>query len=164
MRTASRCGGEARRERRGAMIFSSKFFEQGRCGGSDGQMTVEAAVVMPAMVMLAFVFVSAFVFVGDCVAFDIAVRDSVRMQADDGYEGGQGAAEVRARVEERLGIDEDVVEVTCERLATGHVRYTASIEFRPSFLRGVSVFGMSAPSLRHETSMVVSPYRKGVVV
>ena len=129
-----------------------------------GQMTVEAAVVLPVMAAIAFIVVNALIFVGDCTAFDIVARDAIRLQADDGYEGAQGAAEVRARIEEGLAMDHEAVEVTCERTGPGHVRYTASTAFSPPFLQGVSVFGISVPSLEHEVSMTVSPYRKGVVI
>ncbi len=129
-----------------------------------GQMTVEAAAVLPVMAAVAFIVVNALVFVGDCTAFDIVARDAIRLQADDGYEGGSGAAEVRARIEEGLSMDYERVEVTCERVGAGHVRYTASIAFSPPFLGGVSVFGIGVPSIEHETSLTVSPYRKGVVI
>lgn len=127
-------------------------------------MTVEAAVVLPTMIALAFILVNALVFVGDCVAFDIVARDAVRMQADDGYEGVQSEAEVRARIEGRLSMAHETVEVMCERTALGHVRYVAATAFSPPFLRGASVFGLNVPPLRHEVQVTVSPYRKGVVI
>lgn len=129
-----------------------------------GQMTVEAAVVLPVMVALAFIVANALVFVGDCAAFDIVARDAIRLQADDGWEGSQGAAEVRVRIEEGLSMEHESVEVACERAGSGHVRYTAKISFSPPFLRGASVFGVSVPPLEHEVRFTVSPYRKGVVV
>ena len=127
-------------------------------------MTVEAAAVLPVMAAIAFILVNALVFVGDCTAFDIVARDAIRLQADDGYEGIEGAAEVRVRIEEGLSMEHEEVTVTCERTATGHVRYTAKTAFTPAFLRGASVFGISVPALEHEVSMTVSPYRKGVVI
>ena len=136
----------------------------GKAGGSSGQMAVEFAVVAPVMAAVAFIAVNALVFVGDCAAFDIVARDAIRLQADDGYEGASGAAEVRGRIEEGLGMEHVSVQVACERVGAGHVRYTATAAFLPPFLRGVSVFGASVPSLEHEVSFTVSPYRKGVVV
>ncbi len=135
-----------------------------RRGDFRGQMTVEAAVVLPVMAAIAFIVVNALVFVGDCAAFDIVARDAIRLQVDDGFEGGQGAAEVRARIEENLAMEHERVEVVCERTGAGHVRYTATTAFSPPFLQGASVFGISVPALEHEVSMTVSPYRKGVVV
>lgn len=132
--------------------------------GNRGQMTVEAAVVLPVMAAIGFVLSIALVYVGDCAAFDIVAREAIRMQADDGYEGVQGAAEVRSCIEERWGRDYETVEVVCERTEWGHARYTASVELSPPFLRDASVFGIEAPSLKHEVSLTVSPYRKGVVI
>lgn len=135
---------------------------RGRVG--SGQATVEFAVVFPVLVAVAFIAANALVFLGDCAAFDSIVRDAVRLQADDGFEGQQGAVEVCARVEGALDMPHERVQVTCSRVGVGHVRYTAETAFSPPFLRGVSVFGVSVPPLKHEVSFVVSPYRKGVVV
>lgn len=171
-----RCGGRRSRKRRagsaalralrGSRGASARGTPGARMPSSRllGQMTVEAAVVLPVMAAIAFIVVNALIFVGDCTAFDIVARDAIRLQADDGYEGAQGAAEVRARIEEGLAMDHEAVEVTCERTGPGHVRYTASTAFSPPFLQGVSVFGINVPPLEHEVSMTVSPYRKGVVV
>ncbi len=126
-------------------------------------MAVEFAVAMPVVAAVAFILVNALIFVGDCVAFDIAARDAIRMQADDGWEP-QAASEVRVRIEERLGMEHESVEVTCEKTGVGHIRYTASANFSPPFLEGVSVFGVEAFALRHEVEFTVSPYRKGVVI
>lgn len=135
-----------------------------RCGfDARGQMAVEFAMAMPVVAAVAFILVNALIFVGDCAAFDIAARDAIRMQADDGWEP-QAASEVRARIEERLGMEHESVEVTCERTGVGHIRYTASANFSPPFLEGVSVFGVEAFALRHEVEFTVSPYRKGVVI
>lgn len=133
-------------------------------GRSDrGQMAVEFAAVAPVMAAVAFIVLNALIFVGDCAAFDAAARDAIRLQADDGWEA-QGAAEVRARIESQLGTDYESVEVTCEKTGMGHVRYTACASFTPPFLKGVRVFGVSVPALRHEVEFTVSPYRKGVAV
>lgn len=134
------------------------------CAHCSGQMTVEFAVVAPVLIAIAFVVVNAMVFLGDCAAFDIVARDAIRLQADDGFEGANGAAEVRQRIEDGLSMEHETVEVTCVRTGLGHVRYTARTAFLPPFLRGVRVFGVSVPPLEHEVSLTVSPYRKGVVI
>lgn len=130
--------------------------------GTPGQMAVEFAVVMPVIAAIAFILINVLVFVGDCAAFDIAARDAIRLQADDGWEDGS-AAEVRSRIEQRLGMEHESVEVSCEKTDMGHIRYTASAGFSPPFLEGVSVFGIDVVELRHEVEFTVSPYRKGVV-
>lgn len=131
--------------------------------GDRGQMAVEFAVAAPVMAAVAFIVLNALIFVGDCAAFDAAARDAIRLQADDGWEA-QSAAEVRARIESRLGMEHESVEVTCEKTGMGHVRYTACASFMPPFLEGVRVFGVSVPALRHEVEFTISPYRKGVAV
>ena len=37
-------------------------------------MTVELAVVLPVLLMVGFISVNAFIFLGDCAAFDIVAR------------------------------------------------------------------------------------------
>ncbi len=129
-----------------------------------GQMTVEAAVVFPVLLAIGFISVQAFVFLGDCAAFDLVARDAIRLQADDGTDCSQCAAEVCARIEEGLGMDHESVSVSCERTAAGHMAYKAKISFSPPFLRDAQVFGVRVPALEHELSFSVSPYRSGVVV
>ena len=130
----------------------------------EGQMTVEAAVVFPVLLVVGFISVNAFVLLGDCAAFDIVARDAIRLQADDGTNCSQCAAEVCARIEEGLAMDYETVSVSCERTGMGHMAYKAKISFSPPFLRGVRVFGVRAPALEHELSFFVSPYRAGVIV
>lgn len=129
-----------------------------------GQATVEFAVVFPVLVAVAFIAANALVFMGDCAAFDSIARDAARLQADDGFEGQQGASAVCARIEEALDMPHERVRVSCERVGLGHVKYTAHTAFTPPFLQGVSVFGVNVAPLEHEVSFVVSPYRKGVVI
>lgn len=130
----------------------------------EGQMTVEAAVVFPVLLIVGFISVNAFVFLGDCAAFDIVARDAIRLQADDGSNCSQCAAEVCARIEEGLAMDYEAVSVSCERTSAGHMAYKAKISFSPPFLCDVQVFGVRAPALEHELSFFVSPYRAGVIV
>lgn len=132
--------------------------------GQGGQMTVELAVVFPVMVAVGFICVNAFVFMGDCAAFDEVARDAIRLQADDGGDLAQCAADVRIRIEEGISMEHERVSVTCERAGTGHMKYTAATSFSPPFLRGVRVFGVEVPKLKHELTFFVSPYRAGVVL
>ena len=128
-----------------------------------GQMAVECAFVFPVVAVIAFIVANALVFAGDCAAFDQIVREAVCMQVDDGREDS-GAAEVRARVVERLNKDHIEVSVVAESGAMGHIRYRATASYRPPFLSGATVFGARVPALTHEIGFTVSPYRKGVVV
>ncbi len=132
-------------------------------GRRAGQMTVEFAMAFPVMLMVGFIAVNALVFLGDCAAFDIVARDAVRLQADDGGDVAQNAAEVRARIEEGISMQHERVSVFCERTDAGHMKYTAKTTFSPPFLRGVRVFGIEAPGIKHQVEFTVSPFRSGVV-
>jgi hypothetical protein len=130
-----------------------------------GQMTVEAAVVLPVLLMVGIVACHALVFLGDCAAFDNAFRAAVCQQTDDGYEGTLGACEVGRRVAEDTGIPEERIGVTCEVASIGHLAYTGTYQCPASlFGMDVEVFGLRPPSLKHQVTFTVSPYRKGVVI
>ena len=130
----------------------------------SGQMTVEFAVAFPVLLMVGFIAVNALVFLGDCAAFDIVARDAARLQADDGADMAQNAADVRARIEEGISMQHERVSVYCERTESGHLKYTAKTAFTPPFLSGVRVFGIEAPSLKHQVEFTVSPFRAGVAL
>ena len=130
---------------------------------SSGQMTVELAVVFPVLLIVGFISVNAFVFLGDCAAFDVVARDAIRLQADDGNREAQGCAEICARIEKGLSMNHETVSVTSERTAAGHIRYVAKTAFAPPFLKGVRVFGVVVPMLEHEVAYTISPYRAGVI-
>lgn len=127
-----------------------------------GQMAVECAFVFPIMAVVAFIVSQALVFAGDCAAFDQVVREAVCLQTDDGREDS-GAAEIKARVEQRLNKSHIEVSVASEGRGVGHIRYVATASYRPPFLSGITVFGAKVPPLTHEVGFTVSPYRKGIV-
>lgn len=127
-----------------------------------GQMTVELAVLLPVIAAVAFITTMGMMFAGECAAFDIAFRESVRLQADDGWDN-DSTLQIETELAERLPSLHGSVAVSCERAGVGHARYKGVLTFEPPFLRGVSIFGVAAPALRHEAEFAVSPYRKGVL-
>lgn len=135
-----------------------------RTKDASGQMAVEMAAALPVMVIVVVIVAQMMVFLGDCAAFDTVARDAIRQQADEGANDSAGASQAKALIEDSLGLDHVSVQVTCEKTGPGHVRYVASMDYEFPLLRGVTVFGMQAPSLAHEVSLTVSPYRKGVVI
>lgn len=147
---------------RGACLRRSESSQSGR-RAQAGQMTVELAVLLPVIAAVAFIATMGMTFAGECTAFDIAFRESVRLQADDGWES-DSALQVETELAERLPSLHGSVSVSCERAGVGHARYKGILTFEPPFLRGVSVFGIAVPALRHEAEFTVSPYRKGVLV
>ncbi len=138
-----------------------EFF--GEASAPSGQMTVEFAVAFPILLMVGFIALNAMVFLGDCAAFDIVARDAIRLQADDGNDVAQNAADVRARIEEGVSMDHESVSVLCERTDAGHMKYTAKTAFTPPFLSGARVFGVQVPRIKHQVEFTVSPYRAGVI-
>ena len=135
-----------------------------------GQMTIELAVVLPVLVIVAVIAVNALTFFGQCAVFDRVVRDAVRVHAvASAY--GQGAEQACALVEQdaRAALDAPNLEisVSCEGTGADFERYTGALEFHPTlFGMGLraEVFGVSLPKLVHTTSYVVDAYKPGVFV
>lgn len=133
-------------------------------------MTIELAVAMPVLIIVAVIATNAITFFADCAVFDRVAHDAVRVHAaSPAY--GQGVDQSCALIEETIGeaIDQSNVEVVVYRGATGFGfdQFTATIEFHPTLfglgLRS-EVFGIALPTLSHSTTYVVDGYKPGVVV
>lgn len=138
--------------------------------GERGQMTVELAVVFPVLLVVAVVAVNALLFFSECAAFDRVAREAVRVHATSpAY--GQGLEQSRAQVAQTVeqALDQPYLasRVAVEGAAGGHARFTATLEFSPTlFGLGLksSVFGVALPHLEHAVSLVVDPYKPGVLL
>lgn len=153
----------------------SDLFEALRCcslrgRGKRGQMTVELAVAMPVLIVVAVIAVNALTFFADCAVFDRVAHEAVRVHAaSPAY--GQDAGQSCALVEQALAeaIDQPNVDFAVTHNATGFDfdEYVATIEFHPSlFGMGLrdSVFGVSLPTLAHSTTYVVDAYKPAVIL
>ena len=142
-----------------------------RCGRrTSGQMTVELAVAMPVLIIVAVVAVNAMTFLGDCAAFDRIAHDAVRIHAAaPAY--GQGAEQSAALVQQEItaAMGRDNLEVSVTHAGTGadFDEYRATLSYAPTlFGMGLrsEVFGVSMPKLVHETAYVVDTYKPGVIL
>ena len=140
-----------------------------RARGRSGQMTIEVAVAMPVLIVVAVIAVNVMTFFCDCAVFDRVVHDSVRIHAAaPAYQ--QGVDQTCALVEQtvRSQLDGSNLEVRVSHGITGvdFDEFTATLEFYPTlFGRGLrsEVFGVALPHLTHTTRYVVDSYRAGVV-
>ena len=148
---------------------------------SRGQMTVELAVLIPVVVVMALVIHNLAGFVSACAAFDRIALDAVISQgvSPAGEQTDLGATEaVSSCISQALGREGTCsVEVRAERLtdASGSydfsvapllTRYVCTLVYRP-WPSSFSIAGVAyrAPvELRHERSIVVDRYRPGVVI
>ena len=135
-----------------------------------GQMTVELAVAMPALIVIAVIAVNAMTFFSDCAVFDRISREAVRIHATaPAYR--QGAERSCILIEQAIRSEVDspnlTVRVTHGVTGPDFDEYTATLEFSPTlFNRGLrsEVFGVSLPRLQHTVSYVVDSYRAGVII
>lgn len=157
---------ERARRRRG---MPDKRGVRGPRSADKGQATVELAVVLPVAIMLAVLVVNALTFFGTCASFDRAVRQAVCVQAA-APSADQGLEAAAARIEQaaRQAVPEAnvSVSVSVQARAPGLTKFTARLTYRPT-LFGIglrdSIFGLRLPELSHDTSLVVDPYRPGVL-
>lgn len=149
--------------------------------GEGGQMTVELAVTVPVVIVVALIVMNLAGFVEACAAFDQAALDAVIAHgiAPTGEQTEQVAVgEVRAALTELLGRgDRCEVEVRLEGASedapSGSLvvsplltRYVCTLRYRPwpRLLRLPGVTFEAPLVLTHERELVVDRYRPGVVI
>lgn len=147
----------------------------------QAQATVELAVVAPVMVVLALIVYNLMVFADATARFDRVAPDIVLIHGsapagEDGDGVSQDACgQVAARLEEALEGYDVEVEVTRSGAGPGEggvltlvgspVTYRCTMRYRP-WPSGFSLAGvdLGAPAvLEHERSVVIDPWKSGVV-
>ena len=133
-------------------------------------MTVQLAVAMPVLIIVAVIAVNALTFFAECAVFDRVAHEAVRVHAAApayGQSLGQSCALVEQDIRAALGADNLDVSVTSGSAGFDCEQFTATLEFHPTlFGLGLrtEVFGVAMPALSHTTSYVVDVYKPGVVV
>lgn len=147
-----------------------------------GQMSVEAAIMIPVLMVAAFVIANLMSFIEACGSFDRIAADAVVSQgvSPAGIQTSDVACEqVKSCIEDALGRDATCsVEVSAAdighswsegagfSLFPGLTRYTCTLSYRP-WPGSFTIAGMtfSPPSvLEHSQTLVVDRYRAGVVI
>ena len=135
-----------------------------------GQMTIELACAMPALIVVAVIATNALAFFADCAEFDRVAREAVRIHAASpayGQTADQSCALVEQTVKSTL--DRPNIDLSVSHAPTGfdYEAFTVTVEYSPTlFGMGLrsEVLGVALPRLKHETTYVVDPYKPGVVV
>ena len=142
-----------------------------RLGADErGQMTVELAVAMPVLIIVAVIAVNACTFLAECATFDRVAHQAVRVHAaSPSY--GQGVEQSCALIEEevREALSDGPFDVSVGHSATGADldEFTVVLEYHPTlFGMGLrsQVFGVEMPALTHTVTYVVDVYKPGVIV
>lgn len=136
----------------------------------EGQATVELAVMFPAALAIAAVMTNALLALSICAEFNRQACSLVRVYAAS-PEYGQSVWESAEAIERALGDDFQESYLRCrvfaQGVSNGHMRYTATLDFAPmlfGFGLKSELFGVSLPHAVHSVSLVVDPYKPGVVV
>ena len=136
----------------------------------SGQMTIELAVAMPVLIIVAVIAVNALTFFVDCAVFDRVAHEATRtFAASPAY--GQGADRNCALIEQAIrdALNQPNVDISVAHSSTGFGfdEFTATVDYHPTlFGMGLreSVFGINLPTLTHVATYVVDCYKPGVVV
>lgn len=148
----------------------ARFECQGLRREEQGQATVELAVALPVIVIVAVIAMNAVLFFSECAAFDRVARDAVRVQATSpayGQDREQSAALVAASLRESFDKPYLASRVEVTDGGSGHTTFTATLEFSPTlFGMGLKsqVFGVQLPHLEHSASLTVDAYKPGVLL
>lgn len=133
-------------------------------------MTVELAVSLPVLLVVAAIAVNAGIVISECAAFDRVARNAVRICATSPSYGKAPdvlAGEVEELVETTMDAPFADISVTARETAYGHTAFTVRLEYRPT-LFGFSLKaygnGVRLPAVAHEVVMVVDRYKPGVLI
>ena len=135
-----------------------------------GQMTIELAVAMPVLIVVAVIAVNAMTFFGECAVFDRVACEAVRVNATApayGQDVGQSTALIEQSIKAQFDESNLGVSVAHSVTAPDLDVYTASLEFSPTlFGMGLrsEVFGVPLPRLKHDVRYVVDGYKPGVII
>ncbi len=135
-----------------------------------GQMTIELAIAIPVLIIVAVIAVNALTFFVQCAEFDRVTHEAVRTYAvSPSY--GQGIDQSCTQIEQAIrdAIDESNIDIQVNYGGAGFDfnSFTATLEYHPTLfglgLRS-EVFGVALPTLSHTTSYVVDVYKPGLIV
>ena len=136
----------------------------------SGQATIELAIAMPVLIIVAVIAVNAMTFFSQCAVFDRVAAEAVRVHATSppyGQTVDQAASLVKQEVKSQLDAENLEVEVSHGVIGTDFDEFTATLRFYPTlFGMGLrsQVLGVSLPCLTHEAKYVVDSYKPGVIV
>ena len=142
----------------------------------EGQMFVETALVLPVVLVVALISINLFKFADMCSKFDRVSSDQIiahGISSNQNTTGG-GCESLAQNIKTTLQCEDSCeVDVTVEgekegigNLISVFPRYQATLKFKPwpHILRLPLVSLESPLYLTHTTSIVVSPYKSGVVI
>ena len=136
----------------------------------SGQMTVELAVVLPVLIVVAVIAVNALLFVSECASFDRLFSESVRVNATSkgyGQSEADAVAATQSMLEGAFARANITVEVRVETAGFGCRKFTGTLRYAPTlFGMGLrdSILGIPLPCAVHSASYVIDPYKPGVLV
>lgn len=136
---------------------------------TKGQATVEFAIALPVLIIVAAIAVNALLFFSDCAAFDRMFRNAVRIHAASpayGQDSAQSCALIEQTLASAFARDGLEVEVSSRGGGAGHTTFTATLFFAPTLFGSApvtEVFGVAMPRLSHVSSMTIDQYKPGVI-
>lgn len=138
--------------------------------GLAGQMTVEASIVIPVVLVVAGISINVMCYLGDCSAFDRLAREAIRIHATSpSYHvtPEQAASAIKESLERDFARENLSVEVSVAGESPGFLTYTASLTYEPTlFGYSIHIGSLSGDlwAVRHQTSLTFDPYKPGGLI
>ncbi len=163
------------------MKWRGRLQAHARLAGSSGQMCVEAAIILPVVLVCALIVYNLMLFIDACAAFDRISLNAVVTQgvAPSGEQSIAASVQaVEEAITSSLGREANCeVEVTAQKLdepassstfviSPFLTRFTCTLRFKP-WPRLIRMPGITLEAplyLVHERALVVDRFRPGVVV
>ena len=141
----------------------------------SGQMFVETAVVLPIVLVIALIVINLFKFANLCAKFDrISVEQTIMCGSSYSQADSSDASEyIAQRIKSALQDDNCDIDVVLEakdgemgNLVSVFQKYTATLKYKPwPHVIRLPLVSFDTPLyLVHTSSIVVSPYKSGVVI
>lgn len=135
----------------------------------QGQMTVEFVVAFPVFIAIAIIGTQALLVFSECSMFDNAFRDAARIHGSSvglGETNDQSIARIQQDIDQV--ITSSYSSCTVASITQGnHIVFEGMLECRPT-LFGIplksSLFGVTFPTITHHISIVIDPYKPGVLI
>ena len=135
-----------------------------------GQGTVEFAIAMPVLLAIAAISLNVMVYLGDCASVDRVFHQAVRAYAASpsyGQSVEASCGQIDAVLEASFQREGLSAQVGCEAANGGHLIFTATLDYEPTFFGYAldqAFLGIRLPHATHTNRYAIDVYKPGVVI
>lgn len=136
---------------------------------TNGQATVELAVMFPIVIIIAVICINALTFFAECSLFDRTFKQIVTCTASSPAYGTNAeniASQVEAQIKDKFNKDFLDFEIRAHASNEGLYSFLGTIKMHPTlFGLGLrdEIFGVPMISLNHEQTVTIDMYKPGII-